>query len=70
MFGNAGNDRRRAGTGAAAHAGGDEHHVGAFQLFFDFFRSFFRRFAADFGTGAGTEPAGGFHAELDFAAGF
>ena len=22
-------DRRRAGAGAAAHAGGDEHHVGA-----------------------------------------
>ena len=30
-----GDDRRRAGAGAAAHAGGDEHHVGAVEVLAD-----------------------------------
>ncbi len=30
-----GDDRRAAGAGAAAHAGGDEHHVGAVEVLVD-----------------------------------
>ena len=30
-----GDDRRRAGAGAAAHAGGDEHHVRAGEMIAD-----------------------------------
>ena len=35
LAGQRGDDRRRAGAGAAAQAGGDEHHVGAFEGFDD-----------------------------------
>ena len=59
-----------AGTGAAAHAGGDEDHIGTFKFLFNFFFGFFRSHASDFRTGAGAQSHCGFQAELNFAAGF
>ena len=44
----AGDHRRRTGAGAAAHAGGDEHHVRVFEMPVQFIRRFFRRGLADF----------------------
>ena len=62
-------DRRRAGAGAAAHAGGDEHHVGALQRLGDALRVLERRLAADLGVGARAEALGEVRAELDLDAG-
>jgi hypothetical protein len=45
----------RAGSGSAAHACGDEHHVGAFQHVNDSLGIFERRLAADFGIRARTQ---------------
>ncbi len=42
-----GDDRRRTGAGAAAHAGGDEDEVGAVEYHREIFARFFRRFAAE-----------------------
>ena len=42
-------DRRRAGAGAAAHAGGDEQHVGALDHLGDAVAVLHRRVAADLG---------------------
>jgi hypothetical protein len=49
-------DRRRAGAGAAAHARGDEQHVGAFDQLGDAVAVLHRRVAADLRLGAGAEP--------------
>ncbi len=65
----AGDDRGRAGAGAAAHAGGDEHHVRAFDLREDFFQRLFGAGAADVGAGAGAEALGHLHAHLNLALG-
>ena len=59
------NDRSRAGAGAAAEAGGDEDHVGAFQRFDDFVGIFERGLAADFRIGAGAQAVGQLDAELN-----
>ena len=64
-----GDDGGSAGAGAAAHAGGDERHVGAGQLIADHFDGLFRRRAAHFGLRAGAEAAGHLHAHLDDAVG-
>ena len=56
---------RGAGAGAAAEAGGDEHHVGAFERFDDLVGIFERGLASDFGIGAGAQAVGELHAELD-----
>jgi hypothetical protein len=58
-------DGGRTGAGAAAHAGGDEHHVGAGQLFGDVAHGLFRRHAADIRAGAGAETLGHGGAQLD-----
>ena len=58
-----------AGAGAAAHAGGDEDHVGLFQGRADFVTPFFGGLATDFGIRARTEAAGDLGAELDRMAG-
>ena len=55
---------RRARAGAAAHAGGDEHHVGALQRIHDAFAIFKRGLAADFRVRAGAEALGDIAAEL------
>ena len=57
-------DRRRAGAGAAAHAGGDEHHVGALQRLRDALDVFERGLAPDLGLRAGAEAARESAAEL------
>ena len=62
-------DRRRAGAGAAAHAGGDEHHVRAGEMVADFLERLFGRGASDFGFRAGAEAFGDLQAHLDDALG-
>ena len=62
-------DRRSAGAGAAAHAGGDEHHVRAGEMIADLVDHFLGRGAADIGLRAGAEPFGHLHAHLDDALG-
>ena len=57
-------DRRGAGAGAAAEAGGDEDHVGAFEGFDDLVGIFERGFAADFRIRARAQAVGQLHAEL------
>ena len=64
-----GDDRRSAGAGAAAHAGGDEHHVGAGQVIADLVDHLLGGGAADVGLRAGAEPFGRRHAHLDDALG-
>ena len=51
-----GDDRRCAGTGAAAHAGGDEDHVRTRQRLGDLFALFHRGIAPDFRLGTGPQP--------------
>ena len=53
-----GDDRRRAGAGAAAHAAGDEDHVGALQRREHLVAVLLDRLAPDLGPGAGAEAAG------------
>ena len=65
LAGERGDDRRGAGAGAAAEAGGDEDHVGAFERLDDLVGVFERGLAADFGIGAGAEAVGELGAELD-----
>ena len=65
LAGQRSDDRRRAGAGSAAEAGGDEHHVGAFQRLDDLVGVFQRGLAADFGIGARAQAVGQLDAELD-----
>ena len=65
----AGDDRRGAGAGAAAHAGGDEHHVRAREMIADFVDHLLGGGAADIGLRAGAEALGDLHAHLDDALG-
>ena len=60
-----GDHGRCAGTGAAAHAAGDEDHVGAGQDLAHAFAIFHRGLLADFRIGAGAEALGDIAAELD-----
>ena len=60
-----GNHRRRTGAGAAAHAGGDEHHVRSGQVVVDLVDHFFSRGRTDFRLGPGTETFRDGHAHLD-----
>jgi hypothetical protein len=60
---------RGAGSVAAAHASGDEHHVGAGQVVADFVDHFFGGGEADVGLGAGAKTFGHRHAHLDDAFG-
>ena len=64
-----GDDRSGAGAGAAAHAGGDEAHVRAFERGEDFVDRLFGGGAADLGPRAGAETLGDLEAELDAAIG-
>jgi hypothetical protein len=47
--------RRGAGAGAAAHAGGDEHHVGAFDHLDQLVGALDRRLVRGFRVGSGAE---------------
>ena len=51
-----GDHRRGPGAGAAAHAGRDEHHVGALQVPDDVGDRLLGGGAADIGPGSGAEP--------------
>src|SRR5579875_2909939 len=64
-----GDDRRRAGAGAAAHAGSDEHHVGALERHHDLVERFFGGDLADIGPRPGAEAACDGDAELNAALG-
>ena len=69
FLGAARDHRRGAGAGAAAHAGGDEHHVRAVQMIADLVDHLLGGGAADIGLRAGAEPFGDLHAHLDDALG-
>ena len=58
-------DRRGAGAGAAALAGGDEDHVGAAQRALDRVVAVLGRAAADLRVGARAEPLGELAADVD-----
>ena len=62
--GNLGNDRCRAGAGAAAHAGGDEDHIGALEHLSHLLPVFEGRVTADVGVGAGSQPFGQLRTQL------
>jgi hypothetical protein len=62
-------DRRRAGAGAAAHAGGDEDHVGAVKRLEDAIGVFKRRLLADLGIRAGAEAFRELAADLQLGRG-
>ena len=69
VAGGLGDDRRSAGAGAAAHAGGDEAHVRAVERLVDLLERLFRGGAADLGPRAGAEALRDLEAELDAAVG-
>ena len=58
LLGDLGDHRGRPGAGAAALAGGDEHHVGALQRLLDVVARLGRGAAADLGVRAGAEALG------------
>ena len=62
-------DRCRAGAGAAAHAGGDEHHVRARQVIADLVDHLLGGGPSDLGLRARAEALGHLHAHLDDALG-
>jgi len=61
--------RSGAGARAAAHAGGDEHHVGAGEVIADFLERLFGGGLADLGLRARAEPLGHLQAHLNDALG-
>ena len=63
-LGDAGDDRSAARPGTAAHAGGDEHHVGIGQMTGDFLTAIFRGAPPDFRIRAGALAPGQFPADL------
>ena len=64
-----GDDRRAAGAGAAALAGGDEDHVGALQRFLQLVAALLRGGLADAGIGAGAEAARRLRADVELHVG-
>jgi hypothetical protein len=58
-------DRRRAGAGAAAHAGGDEQHVAALDRLLDAVAILHRGLPAEIRVGPGAEALGDVAADLD-----
>ena len=58
---------RRPGAGAAAHAGGDEHHVGAGEMIADLVDDFLGRRRADVRLRTGAEALRDLRAHLDDA---
>ena len=62
-----GDDRSRTGTGAAAHASGDERHVTALQVVQNFVLGFLGSSTADFGFRPRTQALGGGDPHLHLA---
>ena len=58
LLGDLGDHRGGAGAGAAAHAGGDEHHVCPEQDVVDLLDALLSRLGADAGVPAGAQPLG------------
>ena len=58
LLGDAGDNRRGAGAGAAAHAGGDEHHVGTLDELVDQLGALLGRPRTDLGLAARPEARG------------
>ena len=69
VLGDLGDHGRRAGAGAAALAGGDEHHVGALERLLDVVARLRRGGEADVGVGAGAEALGGLVADVQLDVG-
>ena len=69
LAGDAGDDGRAAGAGAAALTGGDEDHVGALEHLLDLVAVVLGRLAADLGLRAGAEPAGELAADVELDVG-
>ena len=65
-----GDDRSGAGTGAAAHASGDEAHVRAVERTLDLVQRLFCGCTPDFGPGSGAKALGNLEAKLDARIGF
>jgi hypothetical protein len=65
LLGGLGDDRRRAGAGAAAHARGDEHHVGVLHQLAHLVDAFKGGVAADLGIRPGAKALGELAAQLD-----
>ena len=68
-LGDLGDDRRAAGAGAAALAGGDEHHVGALEDLLDLLAVLLGGLAADLGVAAGAEAPGELAADVELDVG-
>src|SRR5690606_34332064 len=58
LLGHVGDDGRRTGAGATAHAGGDEHHIGALDHIGDTVPVLHGGLAAHIGIGPGAEAPG------------
>ena len=69
LAGGAGDHRGGARAGAAAHAGGDEHHVRAREVVADLLESLLGGGLANLGLGAGAEALGDLEPHLDDAFG-
>ena len=67
--GDVGDDRRAAGAGAAALAGGDEDHVGALEDLLDLLAVVLGGLRADVGVGAGAETTGQLAADVELDVG-
>ena len=67
--GDPGHDGRAAGAGAAALAGGHEHHVGALHDLFDLVGVVLGGLRAHLGVGAGAEAAGELAADVELDVG-
>ena len=67
--GDLGHHRGGPGPGAAALAGGDEHHVGALERLFDLDPVLLGRLAADLGIAARPEPPGELAADVELQIG-
>src|SRR3984893_12161049 len=65
--GDAGDYRGAAGTGTAAHSGGDERNIAQITRLQDFIERLFRGGASDIWPRAGAEPPGDADPELDLA---
>ena len=68
-LGDLGHDRRPAGAGAAALAGGDEDHVGALEHLLDLLAVLLGRLAADLGVAAGAQATGQLAADVELHVG-
>ncbi len=69
VLGDLGDHGRGAGAGAAALAGGDEHHVGALQRLLDVVARLRGGGEADLGVGAGAEALGRLVADVQLDVG-